>query len=74
MGDWKKERIKFVQKISAQHGSAMPELSEEEEFITLSFSLADGSDRVIYAGKIDGGKVDGEPSIPVNEIRNFLKI
>jgi hypothetical protein len=66
--------IKFVQQISAQHGSAMPELSEEEEFITLSLSLADGSDRVIYAAKIDGGKVDGEPTIPVNEIKNFLNI
>jgi hypothetical protein len=64
--------IEFVQRISAQHGSAMPELSNEEEFITLSLNLTDGSDKIIYAGKIDGGKVNGEPSVPLNEIRSFL--
>ena len=61
--------IKFVQKISAQHGSAMPGLSDTEEFITLSLNLKDGSERIIYAEKIDE-----EPEIPVNEIRNFLNI
>ncbi len=64
--------IEFVQRISAQHGSAMPELSNEEEFITLSLNLTDGSEKIIYAGKIDGGKVNGEPSVPLNEIRSFL--
>ena len=64
--------IQFVQRISAQHGSAMPELTDVEEFITLSLKLTDGSERIIYAGKIDGGKIDGEPSIPLNEIRSFL--
>lgn len=61
--------IRFVQKISAQHGTAMPGLSEIEEFITLSLNLKDGSERIIYAGK-----VDEEPEIPVNEIRSFLNI
>ena len=61
--------IKFVQKISAQHGSAMPGLSDTEEFITLSIMLKDGSEKIIYAGK-----VDEEPEIPVNEIRSFLNV
>ena len=61
--------IKFVQKISAQHGSALPGLSDIEEFITLSLCLKDGSERIIYAGKIDV-----EPEIPVNEIRSFLNV
>lgn len=64
--------IEFVQRISAQHGSAMPELTDVEEFITLSLKLTDGSERIIYAGKIDGGKVNGEPSVPLNEIKSFL--
>lgn len=64
--------IDFVQKISAQHGSAVPGLSEVEEFVTLALNLKDGSDRIIFAVKIDGGKIDGEPYIPVKEIRSFL--
>ena len=64
--------IDFVQKISAQHGSAVPGLSETEEFITLRLILTDGSERTIYAAKLNSGKVNGEPNIPVNEIRRFL--
>jgi hypothetical protein len=64
--------IDFVQKISLQHGNAVPGLGDVEEFITLSLKLTDGSSIIIYAGKIDGGKIDGEPSIPLNEIRSFL--
>ncbi len=59
--------INFVQKISLQHGTAMPELSESEEFITLLLKLTDGSERTIYAGN-----VIEEPSIPINEINNFF--
>ncbi len=66
--------IDFVQKISAQHGSPVPGLSEAEEFVTLVLRLNDGTDRVIYAAKIDGGKVDGEPEIPLGEIKNFLNM
>lgn len=65
--------INFVQKISAQHGSAIPGLSETEEFITLSLQLTDGSERMLYAARINGGKIDGEPQVPVMEIRNFLE-
>lgn len=66
--------IDFVQKISAQHGSAVPELSEPEEFITLSLKLKDHSERVVYAVKVHGGKINGEPELPVKEIRNFLSM
>jgi hypothetical protein len=59
--------IRFVEKISLQHGSAIPGLGDEEEFITLSLKLTDGSERVIYAGKIED-----EPEIPLKEIKNFL--
>ena len=66
--------IDFVQKISAQHGSPVPELSEAEEFVTLALKLKDGTERVLYAVKINGGKVNGEPGIPATEIKNFLNI
>jgi hypothetical protein len=59
--------INFVQKISLQHGSAVPGLSEEEEFITLLLKLTDGTERVIYAGKIEE-----EPEVPLKTIKDFL--
>ncbi|RJR16515.1 MAG: hypothetical protein C4581_09840 [Nitrospiraceae bacterium] len=65
--------INFVQKISAQHGSAVPGLGESEEFITLSLLLTDNSERIIYAARLEAGKIDGEPEIPVREIREFLR-
>jgi hypothetical protein len=61
--------IRFVERISLQHGSAMPGFGEEEEFITLSLSLSDGSERTIYAGK-----VKDEPEIPLREIKKFLRL
>lgn len=60
--------INFVQKISLQHGSAVPRLGEEEEFITLSLKLTDDSERVLFAGL-----TDAEPEIPLREIRSFLE-
>lgn len=63
--------IKFVQKISSQHGSPLPGLEDEVEFVTLSLKLTDGTERLIYAGRIEG-KIDGEPEVPLNEIRDFL--
>ena len=62
--------IEFVQKISAQHGSPMPGLGEEKNFVTLLLKLTDGTERTIYTGKIDN---KNEPSLPLNEIRDFLK-
>ncbi len=60
--------IKFVEKISLQHGSFIPGLGEEEEFVTLSLQLADGSERIIYAGSIDD-----EPYLPLKDIEQFLR-
>lgn len=60
--------IKFVEKISLQHGSFVPGLGDVEEFIMLLLRLTDGSERIIYAERIEE-----EPDIPVKEIRNFLE-
>jgi hypothetical protein len=62
--------IQFVQKISAQHGSPVPGLGEEKEFVILLLKLTDGSERVLYTGRIEN---ISEPSLPLNEIRDFLK-
>ncbi len=59
--------IKFVEKISLQHGSFVPGLGDEEEFITLLLRLTDGSERLIYAGR-----VEEEPEIPLKKIQHFL--
>jgi hypothetical protein len=61
--------IQFVQKISAQHGSPVPGLGEEKEFVTLSLKLTDGTERIIYSEKIENIH---EPSLPLNEIRAFI--
>lgn len=61
--------IKFVEKISLQHGSFIPGLADEEEFVTLSLQLSDGSDRIIYAGE-----TKDEPNIPLKEISDFIGI
>jgi hypothetical protein len=60
--------IKFVQKISLQHGSEVPGLGDAEEFITLSLKLKDGTERIFYVGRIED-----EPELPLNDIKNFLK-
>ncbi|NOZ69058.1 MAG: hypothetical protein GXP46_07400 [Deferribacteres bacterium] len=60
--------IKFVQRISSQHGSALPGLDDVEEFITLSLKLTDGTERIIYAGK-----TEEEPEMPVKEMSAFLE-
>jgi uncharacterized integral membrane protein len=63
--------IKFVQKISAQHGSPIPGLGEEKEFVTLILKLTDGREQIIYAEKIEN---NNEPSLPLKEIREFIKV
>ena len=62
-----KDGADFVQKISVQHGSAVPGLGETEEFVTVYLKLKDDSEKIIYAGN-----VNEEPEIPVLEIRKFL--
>ena len=48
----------------------MPGLGEEKDFVTLLLKLTDGTERTIYTGKIDN---KNEPSLPINEIRDFLE-
>lgn len=67
-----RDAVQFVQKISLQHGSAVPGLGEEQEFVTLFLKLRDGGERMIYAARIEG-RVDGEPDLPLKEIQEFLK-
>jgi len=64
--------IEFVERISRQHGSAVPGLAEEVEFVTLGLRLKDGSERLIYAQKISG-RIGEEPDIPLMQIREFLQ-
>ena len=59
--------VAFVEKISAQHGSFIPGLGEEQEFATISLMLTDGTERLIFAGHIDD-----EPEIPLRKIRSHL--
>ncbi len=59
--------VAFVEKISAQHGSYVPGLGDEEEFLTLLLILTDGTERVFFAGH-----VEDEPEIPLNKIRDHL--
>jgi hypothetical protein len=59
--------IKFVEKISLQHGSYTPGLADVEEFVTLTLKLTDGSDRVLFAGRIEE-----EPILPIQAIKDFL--
>lgn len=61
------DAVKFVEKISLQHGSAVPGFGQVEEYVTMSLRLRDESEQIIYAGKIDE-----EPSLPVREIREFI--
>ena len=64
--------IEFVERISAQHGSPVPGLRDEEEFVTLVLRLRDGTERIIYAQRVEA-RVGGEPYIPLREIREFLR-
>ncbi len=61
--------VQFVEKISLQHGMAIPGFGEERLFFLLKLMLADGTDRVIYAD------VNMQDVIEAHgEIKDFLKI
>ncbi len=60
--------VAFVQKISLQHGSAVPGLDQTEEFVTVLLKLSDNSEKIIFAGK-----TDTEPETPFNEIKQYLE-
>ncbi len=61
--------VQFVEKISLQHGMAIPGFGEERVFFLLKLILADGTDRVIYAD------VNMQDVIEAHgEIKDFLKV
>ncbi len=63
------DAVEFVERISAQHGTAIPGLDEEKTFFMLKLILADGTDRMIYS--------DTEMQDVINaheEIKGFLKL
>ncbi len=44
------DAVEFVEKISSQHGMAIPGFGEEKTFFLLTLKLSDGTGRVIFAG------------------------
>ena len=66
-----RDAVQFVQKISLQHGSEVPGLGDEEVFVTLVLKLRDGTERTIYARKVED-TIGGEPELPLKEIKEFL--
>jgi hypothetical protein len=61
--------VAFVEKISLQHGMAIPDFGEETIFYMLKLHLADGTDRMIYS---DSNKQDVISA--QKEIKEFLGI
>ena len=43
------DAVEFVEKISSQHGMAIPGFGEEKTFFLLTLKLRDGTDRLIFA-------------------------
>jgi len=61
--------VEFVQKISSQHGMAIPGFGEEKIFFLLKLKLSDGTDRLIFADS------DIQDVIKAHdEIKEFLRI
>jgi hypothetical protein len=63
------DAVEFVAKISAQHGTVIPGFGEEKTFFMLKLTLADGTDRMIYADTEMQDVMDAN-----EEIKGFLKI
>jgi hypothetical protein len=61
--------VKLVERISSQHGMAIPGFGEEKIFFLLKLKLADGTDRLIFADS------DMQDVIKAHdEIKEFLRI
>lgn len=61
--------VDFVEKISSQHGMAIPGFGEEKTFFLLKLKLSDGTDRLIFA---DSDMHDVMRAH--DEIKEFLRI
>jgi hypothetical protein len=61
--------VRFVEKISLQHGMAIPGFGEEKVFFLLKLILADGTDRIIYVDVAVQDVIDAH-----GEIKEFLNL
>lgn len=63
------DAVEFVEKISAQHGTVIPGFGQEKTLFMLKLTLADGTDRVIYADTAMQDVMDAH-----EEIKDFLRL
>jgi len=63
------DAVKFVEKISLQHGTIIPGFGEEKILFLLKLHLADGSERIIYSDSVMQDVLSAH-----DEIKEFLKI
>lgn len=63
------DAVKFVEKISLQHGTVIPGFGKDPEIFLLKLRLSDGSERIILMGKSMQ-----DTALAQGEIKEFLKI
>lgn len=63
------DAVEFVEKISSQHGMAIPGFGEEKIFFLLKLKLSDGTDRLIFADSDMHDVIRAH-----DEIKEFLRI
>jgi hypothetical protein len=63
------DAVEFVEKISSQHGMAIPGFGEEKIFFLLTLKLSDGTDRIIFADSDMRDVMQAH-----DEIKEFLKL
>lgn len=63
------DAVKFVEKISLQHGTVIPGFGQETVLFLLKLHLSDGSERIIYADNTMQDVISAH-----DEIKEFLKI
>ncbi len=64
-----RDGVEFVKRISAMHGTVIPGFGEETSFYSLKLTLADGTDKTVFAHS----SIEDVLSVH-DEIREFLKI
>lgn len=63
------EAVKFVEKISLQHGTVIPGFGQETVLFLLKLHLVDGTERTIYSDNVMQDVISAH-----DEIKKFLKI
>jgi hypothetical protein len=61
------DAVKFIEKISLQHGTVIPGFGEEKVLFLLKLYLMDGSERTIYSDKTMQDVISAH-----DEIKGFL--